>query len=62
MLVGLMRSPAQLQKVVAIDLSAHKHFPTGALGEGIVQPLEPAAADEETSAPTDAAGDRGSKK
>ena len=49
MLVGLMRSPAQMQKVVAIDLSTHAHFATAALGEGVVPP-------------TDAAGDKGSKK
>ena len=47
MLVGLMRSPAQLQKVVAIDLSTHKHFPTGTLGKEIVPRRESAAADEE---------------
>ena len=34
MLVGLIRSPAQLQKVANISLSTHEHFPTAALGEG----------------------------
>ena len=63
MLVGLMRSPAQLQKVVAINLSTHEHFVTAALGEGSVPPAEPTApADEKTVAPRDAAGGKGSNK
>ena len=40
LLIGLMRSPAQLQHVVTIELSTHAHFPTAALTEGIVQPAE----------------------
>ncbi len=63
MLVGLMRSPAQLQKVVAINLSTHEHFATAALGEGSVPPAEPTvAADEKTVVPADAASGTGSKK
>ena len=38
MLVGLIRSPAQLQKVANISLSTHEHFPTAALGEEAVPP------------------------
>ena len=49
MLVGLMRSPAQLQKTVTIDLSTHEHFPTAALGEGAVRPLD---ATPDTEQPT----------
>ena len=59
LLIGLMRSPAQLQQVVTVELSTHGHFPTAALGEGIVQPAEPVPAEERPER-TDLAGDKGS--
>ena len=60
MLVGLMRSPAQLQKVVTIDLSTHEHFATAALGEGAVRPLDPTP-DTEQPTPKDQAADTGDR-
>jgi hypothetical protein len=50
MLVGLIRSPAQLQKVANISLSTHEHFPTAALGEEAVPPA-PKDAEEEKEPP-----------